>query len=142
MKSKLSAENEKYLFKVYQNMRKIRTMLGFSQQYIADELGITQKHYSQIESGKVDISLSMLLRIAELLNITPTALLGISEERIFNDINNIKDFTTFSQHNAVDVNEIKQLYERLLLEKDKIIQQQKEMIDNLMRTEVIARKKV
>ena len=142
MKSKLSAENEKYLFKVYQNMRKIRTMLGFSQQYIADELGITQKHYSQIESGKVDISLSMLLRIAELLNITPTALLGISEERIFNNINNIKDFTTFSQHNAVDVNEIKQLYERLLLEKDKIIQQQKEMIDNLMRTEVIARKKV
>ena len=142
MKSKLSAENEKYLFKVYQNIRKIRTMLGFSQQYIADELGITQKHYSQIESGKVDISLSMLLRIAELLNITPTALLGISEERIFNDINNIKDFTTFSQHNAVDVNEIKQLYERLLLEKDKIIQQQKEMIDNLMRTEVIARKKV
>ena len=142
MKSKLSAENEKYLFKVYQNIRKIRTMLGFSQQYIADELGITQKHYSQIESGKVDISLSMLLRIAELLNITPTALLGISEERIFNNINNIKDFTTFSQHNAVDVNEIKQLYERLLLEKDKIIQQQKEMIDNLMRTEVIARKKV
>jgi transcriptional regulator with XRE-family HTH domain len=142
MKSKLSAENEKYLFKVYQNIRKIRTMLGFSQQYIADELGITQKHYSQIESGKVDISLSMLLRIAELLNITPTALLGISEERIFNNINNIKDFTTFSQHNAVDVNEIKQLYERLLLEKDKIIQQQKEMIDNLMRTEVVARKKV
>lgn len=132
MKLSLSAYNEKQLLKIYQNIKKLRSMFGFSQQYMADELGITQKHYSQIENGKVDISLKLFIKITELLNVTPSALLGFSEEKFFNNINNINDITTFSQYNAIDVNEIKKLYERLLSEKDKVIDQQKQIIDKFL----------
>jgi len=141
MKLSLSVHNEKQLQKVYQNIRKLRSMFGFSQQYMADELGITQKHYSQIENGKVDISLKLFIKITELLNVTPSALLGFSEEKVFNNINHINDYTTFSQYNAIDVNEIKKLYERLLLEKDKVIEQQKQLIDKFVTTNGLVHKK-
>lgn len=38
------------------NIRKIRELKDFSQQYIADKLSISQSSYSDIENGKVLLS--------------------------------------------------------------------------------------
>lgn len=45
---------------LYNNIRKLREWNSLTQQNIADELNISQKHYSRIELGQVDISVSML----------------------------------------------------------------------------------
>lgn len=130
----LSSAAEKQLSKVYQNIRKIRTMLGYSQQFVAQELEISQKHYSQIENGQVDISLSTFYLIAEALNVTPITLLGFSDEKVFNNINHITNNEQVSQtqYNAVLLKEIQALYGRMLEVKDQQIKQQKELLNALM----------
>lgn len=130
----LSSAAEKQLSKVYQNIRKIRTMLGYSQQFVAQELEMSQKHYSQIENGQVDISLSTFYLIAEALNVTPITLLGFSDEKVFNNINHITNNEQVSQtqYNAVPLKEIQILYERMLEVKDQQINQQKELLNKLI----------
>ncbi|WP_113636058.1 helix-turn-helix domain-containing protein [Nubsella zeaxanthinifaciens] len=51
-------------------IRSIRASKGFSQEYIANELGIKQAAYSNIESGKSDITLNRLHDIANLLEVS------------------------------------------------------------------------
>jgi DNA-binding XRE family transcriptional regulator len=48
----------------YKNIRRMREWHNLTQQNMADELSITQKHYSRIEQGQVDISISMAEKIA------------------------------------------------------------------------------
>lgn len=51
-------------------IRNIRDVKGYSQEYLANELGIGQAAYSKIESGVTDITLSRLYKIAELLEVS------------------------------------------------------------------------
>lgn len=67
---------------LYTNIRKLREWNNLTQQNVADELKISQKHYSRIELGQVDISLSMLEKIARIFNIKVQNLFG-AEDVIF-----------------------------------------------------------
>ena len=51
-------------------IRSYRASKGFSQEYVANELGIKQAAYSNIESGKSDVTLNRLQDIAQLLEIS------------------------------------------------------------------------
>jgi len=53
-------------------IRKKRRELEFSQQYVALELGISQKAYSDIENGKTKIKNEILYKIAKIFNIKPS----------------------------------------------------------------------
>jgi transcriptional regulator with XRE-family HTH domain len=50
------------------NLKFYRTSLGYSQEYIAVEMGMSQNNYSRIESGKCKITVQQLQRLAEILN--------------------------------------------------------------------------
>lgn len=54
---------------VGKNIRKIRLLRGYKQQWIANQLGITKAAISKIENGKTDISLSRLCVIAVVLKV-------------------------------------------------------------------------
>jgi DNA-binding XRE family transcriptional regulator len=45
--------HSKEIQKIFSNIRKIRMMKGYSQQNVADELGINQKHYSKTLLSKM-----------------------------------------------------------------------------------------
>lgn len=47
-------------------LRNIREQKGFSQEYVANELGIKQAAYSKIESGKSDITVKRLYEVCNL----------------------------------------------------------------------------
>src|ERR1700743_2967633 len=96
--------------KLYENIRKIRTIKGLSQQNMADELGISQKHYSRIERGDVDISYSVLCKITSNREVKIDRLIG-DIERVFIDENAI----------AVDNKTISEFYERIIKEKENTI---------------------
>jgi transcriptional regulator with XRE-family HTH domain len=51
-------------------IRNIRASKGFSQEYVANELGIKQAAYSKIESGKSDLTINRLYEVAELLQVS------------------------------------------------------------------------
>lgn len=108
---------------LYSNIRKIREWNNLSQQNMADALDISQKHYSRIESGKVDISISMFLRIAQEFNMTPCAIFELEKNApITGKTTAAHAWPTESLH------EMKRLYERLLNEKDRQI----ERLENLV----------
>lgn len=106
---------------LYNNIRKLREWNSLTQQNVADELNISQKHYSRIELGQVDISLSTLEKIAEILSIKIQHLFGVEDAIFFNSTNNNQKNTEFQVYLQTETKQIKELYERLLKEKDEKI---------------------
>ena len=51
-------------------VRKTREQVGVSQESLADAVGISVPHLSNIENGKTKLSLSVLIRIANTLNVS------------------------------------------------------------------------
>jgi transcriptional regulator with XRE-family HTH domain len=52
---------------VLSNIKKRRETLGFSQDYVAHELDISQAAYSKLESGKTEMSVSQFLSLCRVL---------------------------------------------------------------------------
>ncbi|WP_176752712.1 helix-turn-helix domain-containing protein [Psychroflexus sediminis] len=59
-----------------QNIRKIRIQKGFSQEYMAETLGITQPTYARLEKDDHRISIVRLLQIAQQLETNVSELIG------------------------------------------------------------------
>lgn len=56
------------LEKIGSNVKFLRTMRKLRQQDVAEKLGISQTHLSNMECGRVQFSLKQLLRLANLFN--------------------------------------------------------------------------
>lgn len=52
------------------NIRKIRELKGYSQEFLANQLEISQRQLSRIENNETDMSLSRLETISKLLEVT------------------------------------------------------------------------
>ncbi|WP_426475980.1 helix-turn-helix domain-containing protein [Chryseobacterium sp. CBSDS_008] len=63
-----------------QNIRKIRRSKDLTQEYMAFEMGISQKAYSDIENSKVKINLEILTKISDILDIKPSDICSISHK--------------------------------------------------------------
>jgi transcriptional regulator with XRE-family HTH domain len=61
-----------------QNIRKVRRSKDFTQEYMAFEMGISQKAYSDIENSKVKINLDIISKISTILEIRPSDICSIS----------------------------------------------------------------
>ncbi|MGN6639523.1 MAG: helix-turn-helix domain-containing protein [Mucilaginibacter sp.] len=56
-----------------------RVIKGYSQEYIANQLNMSQSAYSNMERGNTEISARRLCQIADLLEVPPLALLPKSK---------------------------------------------------------------
>lgn len=56
-------------------LKSVRVLKGIKQGEMAEVLGISQQYLSKLESGRVDIKLSMLLKIASILEVPVTELI-------------------------------------------------------------------
>lgn len=121
--------------KVHQgrNIKKFREILGSKQEALALDLNVTQASISKLEAIE-EIEYETLQKIAEILNVPVEAIKNFDEDSAINVIAN-----TFNNHdhsspqfatlinnspNFDPLDKIVELYERML-------QQQKEMIDKL-----------
>ena len=57
-------------------IRKIREERGIKQEYIANEMGITQSSYGRIEKDDNRLTANKLIKIAEILNVSVSVLFG------------------------------------------------------------------
>ncbi|SNR62763.1 helix-turn-helix domain-containing protein [Flavobacterium sp. ov086] len=64
-----------------EKIRKIRIIKGFSQEYIADLLQISQSAYSDIERGKTKINLERLKKVALIFEIDVNYILDFHEKQ-------------------------------------------------------------
>lgn len=107
--------------KVGENIRIVRDLRGISQQFLADEIGISQKQLSKIENGQVSPTFLLVEKICEKLDISLQELLRLNELLVFNNIANHQQGGEYIAYNNTDVKQIEELYKKLLEEKDKRI---------------------
>lgn len=69
-------------------IRKIRELKGYSQEYMANQLELSQRSYSRIESNGVDLTLSKLQKISKVLEVSVQKILGFDESFIFSNCEN------------------------------------------------------
>jgi len=93
------------------NIRKMRELRNFTQEYMANQLGITQAGYSKIESGTTDITFSKIEEIAQILNVTPADLVAFDSQKYFNSFNNVEGSNNGSVIIDMQTAEVKKLFE-------------------------------
>ena len=62
-----------------ERIRKLRTEAGISQETLGDQVGLTQASISRVETGKQQLRLVTLDKVAAALNITTTSLMEIGD---------------------------------------------------------------
>jgi transcriptional regulator with XRE-family HTH domain len=108
---------------ILQNIRKIRGLKNYRPEFIAQELDLSARAYSKIETGETALTFNRFFRIANILEIKPEELMGFDYKSIFTNCeksgnNNIYNF---------EQNTIKEL----LKSKDDQIQLLKDIIEDL-----------
>lgn len=74
--------------KISSNIRRIREKKGYSQEYMANELSISQASYARIESQDTQLTVERLLQITKILETGLTEILGDEGRNVFNQTNN------------------------------------------------------
>lgn len=66
-----------------EKIRKIREIRGYSQEYMANKLKMSQNNYSRIELNQVKINLDRLQEIGTVLEVDPMDILNFDERYVF-----------------------------------------------------------
>jgi transcriptional regulator with XRE-family HTH domain len=80
--SKLPAANCLSMLETGQNIKTIRELKNFTQDYVATRLNMSIPNYSNIETGKTDVTLTRLEQIANVLQIDYHQILNLDREQI------------------------------------------------------------
>ena len=67
-------------------LEKIRKDLGYTQETLAQEIGVKKVTYNHLETGRRDGSIKTWLKIKKALGLTSEELVEVIEEGIFLDI--------------------------------------------------------
>ena len=113
------------------NIRKIREQRGFSQEYVATQLGINQSTYGKMERDASGMPIDRLYKISEVLDTDLTKLLDICNKNIINHHSNMGNgyVETINNDFKSMIAEIKDVYEKVIASKDEQITFLKKMIE-------------
>ncbi|MEC5395733.1 helix-turn-helix transcriptional regulator [Bergeyella sp. RCAD1439] len=111
---------------ISKNIRKFRELKGYSQEYMAHELDITQASYAKLENNSTKINVERLFTIAKVLEMDVADILELNKQTIFNQNNNINAFGNIDQFHQ----ESKEIYEKLIQAKDEQIVLLKSLLKN------------
>lgn len=108
-----------------QKLRVYREFRNYSQEYIAEKLGITQNAYSRIETNQTRLTADRLRQLAEILGIPLTCLLS--------DIEPTLSFSNqpTDRHSIEMLEHTKLLYDQIIKTKDEKIYALEDEISNL-----------
>jgi transcriptional regulator with XRE-family HTH domain len=73
-------------------LRKLRELKGYSQEYMASQLGTSQRAYSKLETNHTKISWDKISEIAKTLEIEPIDLLNFDDNLVFNNTQEPDEF--------------------------------------------------
>jgi transcriptional regulator with XRE-family HTH domain len=95
---------------VGQKIRKLRELRNYTQEYMATQLGLSQKAYCNIETNQTKISLDRFAQIAQILAVDAEKLFSFDEDTAINNIinNKLKECTEFviNQNTSEKENEL------------------------------------
>lgn len=100
-------------------IKQIRELKNFTQDYMAQQLGLSTRAYSKIETGETQLTINRLNEISRILGITPVEVLGFDDKQVFNNC---------KQHGNIGINHIN-LPEKLIEQYETTIKSLKEQIE-------------
>lgn len=112
---------------VIEKIKEIRKQKGYSHEYVAHELDISQVAYSKLEKNETKLSVERLYKLAEILEVNVGELLDIKPTNQFNQTNKenttgyLQQTANFYQDSKEQNEKIIQLYEARLEDKDRLI---------------------
>lgn len=111
-----------------EKIRKIRVLKGLSQEYLANQIGVSQNSLSKIELGETKISEKRLHQISIVLELHPNEIINFNEALIFKNDNSISE-------NVKLTNRINSHEELLLSYKEQIslLREQCEILKDILR---------
>ena len=118
--------------KIGTHIKKLRNMRGWSQQVVADQLGMTQANYHKLESDKSKAKLEILEKVASLYDISILDLL-VGEQNVFHIKNNTHNESVNGTLIRQEDPEKIQLLLQQLKDKEEIIKLKDENIPQLQK---------
>lgn len=110
-------------------------MRNYTQEYMAEVLKISQRAYSSLENGQTQLTVDRLVDVAEALQVNIGEIIGHDNQYVYN--NNFNNNATQNKGNLVfnqdNFEEQRQLYERLLAQKEEEIAFLKRLIEKQIR---------
>ena len=116
----------KQLIEFPKKLKLIRSFKNWTQEDVAEKLGISTHAYAKIERGETDVNLSRLQQIAKVMDIGLSQLFGLDEKNVFNlaGTHNTQGDNWYVSSPSIEQIECKHQLEKANL---MIEQQQKEM---------------
>lgn len=65
-------------------IKQIRELKNLTQEYMAQQLGLSTRAYSKIETGETQLTIHRLNEISAILEVQPMEVLGFDDKKIFN----------------------------------------------------------
>lgn len=121
---------------VLKNIKKIRQQKGYSHEYLALELNISQAAYSKLEKSETKLTIDRLYKIAEILEAPIVELLDENPNTEFNQKNHDnaigyqQQIENYHHENKEKTEKIIQLYEERIQDKNVIIDQLQQLLKN------------
>jgi transcriptional regulator with XRE-family HTH domain len=111
-------------------IKSIRELKNYTQEYMADQLGVTQAGYSKIEKGKTVLSFVKLVEIARILEVSVEDILSFDSQRYFNSFNKVKGNNNGSiMINSDNSVALKELYEDKIMLLEKLLTKTEEELN-------------
>lgn len=111
-----------------QKIKKVREFKNFTQEHLAEKLGMSVAGYGKIEREETDVSFSRLEQIAATFNMKPQDLLSFDEQLVLNIMHNQTGFEGgINFYKDSDIKRERELYERTIkLLEEKVAMLEKE----------------
>lgn len=102
-----------------EKIRKLRELKGFSQDYMADQLEISQRAYSKLEREETKLDWDRITHISKILEIDPIDLIQFDDSLIFNNCSQSGKINEIHNHFP---DELKEQYEKRIQQLEDEIQ--------------------
>lgn len=114
------------------NIKSLRERKNLTQEFVANELGISQNTYSNIESGAVKLTIERLIEISKVLGASAEELIA-NESQTFNFHNsNIEKFYGYIETLQEENKELTQTTIKLLSDQITYLQKENERLVKLL----------
>lgn len=130
------------IMEISKKIKKLRDTNGYSQDYIAEKIGISQAAYSKIESGQTNITIERANQLAKLYDIDTEYFFSSDDGKNIHYGQDNSYGPIHTNNNYFNDDRINELYSNLINEKNKIIQEYKEIINILRENNEIANKRI
>jgi len=117
-----------------EKIKSIRELKNFTQEFMADKLGITQAAYSKIENGQTKLTMNKIVDIATIFEMDVNDLMAYDTQKYFNSFNNVKESNIYSSVTKIEDETLKKLYEDKILLLEKLLFETEKQLDKYRKT--------